>query len=54
VAGDDKAQPLQAVFNDPYDPKKYPSQIATYNGEGVIWFLDKAAARLIGRESHPG
>lgn len=54
VAGDDKAQPLQAVLHDPYDPKKYPSQIATYNGEGVVWFLDKAAARLIDREGHPG
>ncbi|MGA2880498.1 MAG: 6-phosphogluconolactonase [Bryobacteraceae bacterium] len=48
VAGDDKAQPLQSVLREPYDPKKYPAQITTYNGEGVMWFLDKAAARLIG------
>jgi 6-phosphogluconolactonase len=48
VAGDDKAEPLKAVLNEPYDPKKYPCQITTYYGEGVIWFLDKAAARLIG------
>jgi 6-phosphogluconolactonase len=48
VAGDDKAEPLEAVLRQPFDPKKYPSQITTYNGEGVIWFLDKAAARLIG------
>ena len=54
VAGDDKAQPLQAVLHDPYETKKYPSQIATYNGKGVIWFLDKAAARLAGQERHPG
>lgn len=47
VAGDDKAEPLKAVLREPYDPKKYPSQITTYNGEGVMWFLDKAAARLI-------
>ncbi len=47
AAGDDKAEPLKAVLEQPYDPKKYPSQITTYNGEGVIWFLDKAAARLI-------
>jgi len=48
VAGDDKAEPLQAVLREPYDPKKYPAQITTYNGEGVIWFLDKAAGRLVG------
>ncbi len=47
VAGDDKAEPLKAVLREPYDPKKYPTQITTYDGEGVIWFLDKAAARLI-------
>jgi len=48
AAGDDKAEPLQAILGEPYDPKKYPAQITTYNGEGVMWFLDKAAARLIG------
>jgi 6-phosphogluconolactonase len=48
AAGDDKAEPLKAVLRGPYDPKKYPAQITTYNGEGVIWYLDKAAARLIG------
>ena len=48
AAGDDKAEPLHAVLHQPYDPKKYPAQITTYDGEGVLWFLDKAAARLIG------
>jgi 6-phosphogluconolactonase len=48
VAGDDKAEPLQAVLHEPYNPKKYPAQITTYDGEGVVWFLDKAAARLVG------
>jgi len=50
AAGDDKAEPLQAVLRQPYNPKKYPAQIGTYAapGEGVMWFLDKAAARLIG------
>lgn len=51
AAGDDKAEPLRSVLREPYDPKKYPAQIATYeagdDGEGVLWFLDKAAARLI-------
>ncbi len=48
VAGDDKAEPLHAVLNEPYNPKKYPAQISTYDGEGVIWFLDKSAVRLMG------
>ncbi len=47
AAGDDKAEPLCEVLREPYDPKRYPAQITTYDGEGVIWFLDKAAARLI-------
>jgi 6-phosphogluconolactonase len=47
VAGDDKAEPLHAVLHEPYDPKKYPAQISTYHGRSVMWFLDKAAARLM-------
>jgi 6-phosphogluconolactonase len=48
AAGDDKAEPLRSVLKEPYDPKKYPAQITTYHGDGVVWFLDKAAVRLIG------
>lgn len=44
AAGVDKAEPLKSVLREPYDPKKYPAQITTYDGAGVIWFLDKAAA----------
>ena len=44
AAGSDKAEPLHSVLSEPYDPKKYPAQIATYGGEGALWFLDKAAA----------
>jgi 6-phosphogluconolactonase len=44
AAGADKAEPLRSVLHEPYDPKKYPAQIATYDRAGAIWFLDKAAA----------
>jgi 6-phosphogluconolactonase len=44
AAGADKADPLHSVLHAAYDPKKYPAQIGTYDGEGAIWFLDKAAA----------
>jgi len=47
VAGGDKAEPLRTVLHEPYDPMKYPVQIATHDGHDVLWFLDKAAARLL-------
>jgi 6-phosphogluconolactonase len=47
VCGDDKAEAVRAVFNEEYDPKKYPAQIASHHGRGVTWFLDQAAARLL-------
>jgi 6-phosphogluconolactonase len=49
AAGADKAEPLRSVLRQPYDPKKYPAQIATYDGEGAIWFLDQAAAGTAAR-----
>ena len=59
ATGDDKAEPLRNVMQGPYDPKKYPAQIATRHegrlgakggteAAGTMWYLDKAAARLIG------
>ena len=39
---DDKRDLARAVYAEKFQ------LIATYKGEGVIWFLDKAAARLIG------
>ena len=47
VAGDDKAEAVRAVFQEEYDPKKYPAQIASHHAHGVTWFLDDAAARLM-------
>jgi 6-phosphogluconolactonase len=44
VAGEDKVEALRAVFQEKYDPKKYPSQIGN-DGESVAWFLDEAAAQ---------
>ena len=47
VAGEDKAEPLRSVLHGPLNPKKYPAQIATYEGRSVMWFLDRAASRLV-------
>ncbi len=44
AAGDDKAEPLRAVLHEPYDPKKYPAQIATHDGRGRDVVPGQAAA----------
>jgi 6-phosphogluconolactonase len=47
VVGDDKAEAVRAVFKEAYDPMKYPAQIASHHGRGIMWFLDDAAAKLL-------
>jgi 6-phosphogluconolactonase len=47
VAGEDKVEAIRAVFQDPYEPKKYPAQIATREGDPVTWFLDEKSAALL-------
>jgi 6-phosphogluconolactonase len=44
VAGADKAQALSAVLSGPYDPMRYPAQIATRKPDAAVWFVDAAAA----------
>ncbi len=47
VAGGDKAEAVHAIFDEPYDTRKYPAQITAHHGRSVTWFLDEAAARLM-------
>jgi len=47
VAGADKKDAVRAVFQEEYDPKKYPAQIGAHHGRAVTWFLDRAAAELV-------
>lgn len=47
VAGEDKAEVLRAIVHEPYNPKKYPVQIMMAQAADVMWFLEKAAARLV-------
>ena len=47
VAGEDTAEALRAVFEEPHNPRKYPAQIGTKSQGNVMWFVDKAAARQI-------
>src|SRR5579863_5302370 len=44
VTGADKAQALSAVLSGPYDPMRYPAQIAMGKPDAVRWFVDAAAA----------
>ncbi|MDP9054182.1 MAG: 6-phosphogluconolactonase [Acidobacteriota bacterium] len=41
VAGADKAEALRVVLRSPFNPVKWPSQIAS---AGMVWFVDEAAA----------
>ena len=47
VAGADKAAAVRAVFHEPYQPMKYPAQVASQHGRYVAWYLDDAAAALM-------
>ena len=47
VTGAEKAEAVRAVFREPYDPLKYPAQVVTHHGRGVVWYLDDAAASLM-------
>lgn len=47
VAGADKADAVRAVFQEEYDPMKYPAQMASHHGRRVAWFLDQPAAKLM-------
>jgi 6-phosphogluconolactonase len=40
VTGAGKAEAVRAVLNGPYDPRRYPAQLA----RDAEWFLDRAAA----------
>lgn len=48
VAGEDKAEAVGNIFRESYDPGKYPAQVVSHHGRKVTWFVDAAAARLLG------
>jgi 6-phosphogluconolactonase len=47
ATGEDKSPAVRSVFEEPYDPKRYPAQIGMRDGKDVVWFMDKAAAKLL-------
>jgi 6-phosphogluconolactonase len=46
VAGADKVEALRAVFQESYDPKKYPAQIGARE---AVWFVDRSSAAGLAR-----
>jgi 6-phosphogluconolactonase len=44
VAGADKTEALRAVFQEDYDPIRYPAQIGSRQ---ATWFIDEASAALL-------
>jgi 6-phosphogluconolactonase len=50
VAGTDKAEAVRATFHEPYEPRRHPAQLASLHGRAVVWFLDQAAAGLLGAD----
>ncbi|HKX00084.1 MAG TPA: 6-phosphogluconolactonase [Bryobacteraceae bacterium] len=52
VSGDDKAEAVRWVFEEPFDPKRYPAQLGIREARDFVWFLDRGAvSRLRDRES---
>lgn len=48
VCGEDKQKALDTVFNGPENILDFPAQLTRHHAEGVVWFLDEAAARNLG------
>jgi 6-phosphogluconolactonase len=47
ATGEEKAPAVRAVFEEPFDPKRYPAQLGMRDARNVTWFLDQAAAKLL-------
>ncbi len=47
AAGADKAEAVEQIFTEPYEPKKYPSQLGLNDAGSLTWFMDEAAGRLL-------
>ena len=45
--GDDKAPPLKAVLEGPYEPEQLPSQLIRPENGRLLWLVDQTAARML-------
>lgn len=51
ASGADKAQAVRAVIEEPFNPLARPAQLL--RGRPAMWFLDEAAASLLGDHGRP-
>ncbi|HJZ13384.1 MAG TPA: 6-phosphogluconolactonase [Acidobacteriota bacterium] len=49
ITGEDKAAPLKAVLEGPYEPDQLPVQLVNPVQGRLLWLIDQSAARLLGR-----
>ncbi len=49
--GQDKAQPLKAVLEGPYEPAQLPSQLIRPLNGTLLWLVDESAAALLDRST---
>ena len=47
VSGGDKALPLKAVLEGPYEPEQLPAQLIRPKHGRLLWLIDEVAARLL-------
>ena len=47
INGDDKAQPLKAVLEGPFEPDQLPSQLILSAAAKTLWLVDPSAAKLL-------
>lgn len=47
TTGEEKAPAVRSVFEETFDPKRYPAQLGMRDGKNVTWFVDQAAAKLL-------
>ena len=52
VSGDDKALPLKAVLEGPYEPEQLPAQLIRPEHGRLLWLVDRDAASLLRARQH--
>jgi 6-phosphogluconolactonase len=50
VCGDDKAVPVKAVLEGKYEPEQLPAQLIRPEKGRLLWLLDRAAAKFLGKD----
>lgn len=50
VSGDEKAIPVKAVLEGKYEPEQLPAQLVHPAKGTLLWLLDKAAAKFLGKD----